>query len=184
MKKNIFALAAAVLMLGMTACQKEDVITDIVDNGEPTTSARVKTTSDLIGTDWTYTMNDIVLMDENGDTAITIPSLGDLYYLNFDASYAHFSFGEMVEAWGLSADGTTMEQITGVDYEYSYDGATHTGSLVGTAEDENGNEVTSQLGFTYNDATDEMTFILPMAFEGDTNVVNVPMVFHRTATAE
>jgi len=181
MKKNIFALAAAVLMLGMTACQKDEVITD---NGETVSTARVKTTSDLIGTDWTYTMEDIVVMDDNGDTAITIPSLGDLYYLNFDANFAHFTFGDMVEAWGLSTDGTAMEQITGVDYEYSYDGTTHTGNLIGTVEDENGNEVTSQLEFTYNDNTDEITFVLPMAFEGDTNVVNVPMVFHRNATAE
>ena len=178
MKKNIFALAAAVLMLGMTACQKEDVITDIVDNGEPTTSARVKTTSDLIGTNWTYSMDDIVFTDEMGDT-LTIPSIGDLFYLNFDADYAHFTFSDMVEAWGMSADGMSMEQISGVDYEYSYDGATHTGSLVGTAEDENGNEVTSQLEFTYNDATDEITFLLPMAFDGDTTVVDVPVVFHR-----
>ena len=113
-----------------------------------------------------------------GDT-LTIPSIGDLFYLNFDADYAHFTFSDMVEAWGMSADGMSMEQISGVDYEYNYDGTTHTGSLVGTAEDENGNEVTSQLEFTYDDATDEITFILPMAFEGDTNVVNVPMVFHR-----
>lgn len=184
MKKNIFALAAAVLMLGMTACQKEEVITDIVDNGEVASTVRVKSTSDLIGTNWTYTMNDIVLMDENGDTAITVPSLGDLYHLNFDADYAHFTFGDMIEAWGLSADGTEMQQITGVDYEYSYDGTTHTGNLIGTIEDENGNEVSSELEFTYNDTTDEITFVLPMAFEGDTNVVNVPMVFHRDVVTE
>lgn len=178
MKKNILIAAVAALTLSLTACQKED-INPIDNGGEINTGARVKTTSDLIGTNWTYSMDDIVLMDENGDTAITIPSLGDLFYLNFDASYAHFSFGDMVEAWGLSADGMSMEQISGVDYEYNYDGTTHTGSLVGTAEDENGNEVTSQLEFTYDDATDEITFLLPMAFDGDTNVVNVPMVFHR-----
>ena len=177
MKKNILIAAVAALTLSFTACQKDDV--NPIDNGGVNNNARVKTTSDLIGTNWTYSMDDIVLMDENGDTAITIPSLGDLFYLNFDASYAHFTFSDMVEAWGMSADGMTMEQISGVDYEYSYDGATHTGNLVGTTEDENGNEVTSQLEFTYNDATDEITFLLPMAFDGDTTVVDVPVVFHR-----
>jgi hypothetical protein len=34
--------------------------------------------------------------------------------------------------------------------------------------------------FTYNDATDEITFVLPMAYEGDTTVVDVPVVFHRS----
>lgn len=177
MKKNILFAALAALTISFTACQKDDV--NPVNGGDVNPNARVKTTSDLIGTNWTYSMDDIVVMDENGDTAIVVPSLGDLYYLNFDADYAHFTFSDMVEAWGMSADGMSMEQISGVDYEYNYDGTTHTGSLVGTAEDENGNEVTSQLEFTYDDATDEITFILPMAFEGDTNVVNVPMVFHR-----
>lgn len=177
MKKNILIAAVAALTLSLTACQKED-INPIDNGGEINTGARVKTTSDLIGTNWTYTMDDIVFTDEMGDT-LTIPSIGDLFYLNFDADYAHFTFSDMVEAWGMSADGMSMEQISGVDYEYNYDGTTHTGSLVGTAEDENGNEVTSQLEFTYNDATDEITFLLPMAFDGDTTVVDVPVVFHR-----
>ena len=103
MKKNIFALAAAVLMLGMTACQKEDVITDIVDNGEPTTSARVKTTSDLIGTDWTYTMNDIVLMDENGDTGNVYHNYPDSQFGNNDkpgfASNGFIAFFQQIIQW-------------------------------------------------------------------------------------
>ena len=176
MKKNILFAALAALTISFTACQKDDV--NPVNGGDVNPNARVKTTSDLIGTNWTYTMDEVVFTDEMGDT-LTIPSIGDLFYLNFDADYAHFTFSDMVEAWGMSADGMSMEQISGVDYEYSYDGATHTGNLVGTAEDENGNEVTSQLEFTYNDATDEITFLLPMAFDGDTTVVNVPVVFHR-----
>lgn len=177
MKKNIILIAAAALFaFAFTACTDEPIIV----NGETPagTTPRVKTTSDLIGTNWTYTMDEVVLTDEMGDT-LTIPSIGDLFYLNFDADYAHFTFSDMVEAWGVSADGMSMEQISGVDYEYSYDGATHTGNLIGTYEEEDGTETTSQLVFTYNDATDEITFVLPMAYEGDTTVVDVPMVFHR-----
>lgn len=176
MKKNILIAAVAALTLSFTACQKDDV--NPVNGGDVNPNARVKTTSDLIGTNWTYTMDDIVFTDEMGDT-LTIPSIGDLFYLNFDADYAHFTFSDMVEAWGMSADGMSMEQISGVDYEYSYDGATHTGNLIGTYEEEDGTETTSHLVFTYNDATDEITFLLPMAFDGDTNVVDVPVVFHR-----
>ena len=176
MKKNILIAALAALTISFTACQKDDV--NPVNGGDVNPNARVKTTSDLIGTNWTYTMDDIVFTDEMGDT-LTIPSIGDLFYLNFDADYAHFTFSDMVEAWGMSADGMSMEQISGVDYEYSYDGATHTGNLIGTYEEEDGTETTSHLVFTYNDATDEITFVLPMAYEGDTTVVDVPVVFHR-----
>ena len=176
MKKNIFAIAAAaILAIGMTACEPET----IVPGDNTNANARVKTTSDLIGTNWTYTMDEVVFTDEMGDT-LTIPSIGDLFYLNFDADYAHFTFSDMVEAWGMSADGMSMEQISGVDYEYSYDGATHTGNLNGTIEDENGTEVATSLTFTYSDANDEITFIIPMAFDGDTTSMDVPVVFHRT----
>lgn len=179
MKKSILMIAAAAMFaFGMTSCTDEPVIINGEGTGTEGITPRVKTTADLIGTNWTYTMDSLVAVDAFGDT-ISIPSLGDLFYLNFDADYAHFSFSDMVEAWGMSADGMTMEQISGVDYEYSYDGATHTGSLNGTIEDENGTEVATSLTFTYDDLTDEITFIIPMAFEGDTTEIDVPMVFHR-----
>ena len=179
MKKSISLIAAAAMAIAMTACQPEEtIITDNPAGGTEVSTPRVKTTADLIGTEWTYTMDSLVAVDAFGDT-ISIPSLGDLIYLNFDADYAHFTFSDMVEAWGMSADGMTMEQISGVDYEYSYDGTTHTGSLNGTIEDENGTEVATSLTFTYDDLTDEITFVIPMAFEGDTTEIDVPMVFHR-----
>ena len=75
---------------------------------------------------------------------------------------------------GLNAD-NMMQQITGVDYEYSYNGTTHTGSLNG--EDEDGNP--TSLTFTYNDSTDAITFVLPLYVDGDTNAVNIPVVYNR-----
>lgn len=173
MKKNIFAIAAAaILAIGMTACEPETIVPG-ENNAPQTSNTRVKSTADLIGTNWTYTMDSLVAVDPYGDT-ITIPSLGDLFYLNFDADYAHFTFSDMVEAWGLDAN-DMMQQITGIDFEYSYDGTTHTGTLNG--EDEEGNP--ANLTFTYSDANDDITFILPMAFDGDTTAVDVPVVFHR-----
>ena len=173
MKKNIFAIAAAaILAIGMTACEPETIVPG-ENNAPQTSNTRVKSTADLIGTNWTYTMDEFVFTDEMGDT-LTIPSIGDLFYLNFDADYAHFTFSDMVEAWGLDAN-DMMQQITGIDFEYSYDGTTHTGTLNG--EDEEGNP--ANLTFTYSDANDDITFILPMAFDGDTTVVDMPVVFHR-----
>ena len=125
MKKNIIIAAAAALALTFTACQKEDVI---VPGESPVTNARVKTTSDLHNTDWTYSV-------------------------------------------------TTTEPVnSSVSYAYAYDGTTHTGYLDGVADDE---EAPAQLQFTYDDATDAITFVLPMVFAEDGTPVNLTLVFQR-----
>ena len=177
MKKNIILLAAAAMFaFAFTACTDEPIIV----NGETPagTTPRVKTTSDLNNTDWTCT---VTLADLLGNlTGFDMGSVDSIdaaafeSYLNFDGTYAHFTFSDNVEIWGLDANGM-MQQIAGVDYEYSYDGTTHTGSLNGT--DDEGNTVS--LGFTYEDATDAITFILPMSFDGDTTEFDIPMVFNR-----
>lgn len=185
MKKNIFAIAAAVLALGMTACQPEDItpITPedvvVIGDGGQTSGPRVKSTSDLHNTDWTSSISLADLLSSmTGFDMSSVDSIDDAAfetYLNFDGVYAHFTFSENVELWGLDAN-DMMQQITGIDYEYSYDGTTHTGSLNG--EDEEGNP--ASLSFTYNDSTDAITFVLPLyVAEDTTNVVNYPMVFNR-----
>ena len=66
--------------------------------------------------------------------------------------------------------------MQGIDYEYSYDGASHTGYLVG--QDDNGN--VANLTFTYDDNTDAITFVLPLYLAEDTaNVINFPLVYNR-----
>ena len=88
MKKSISLIAAAAMAIAMTACQPEEtIINDNPAGGTEVSTPRVKTTADLIGTEWTYTMDSLVAVDAFGDT-ISIPSLGDLFYLNFDADYA------------------------------------------------------------------------------------------------
>lgn len=174
MKKNIFLLAATVLLLGMTSCSKDDN-----DDNSMRSDARVKSTADLIGTEWIYTMDDIAILDENGDTAYIIPMDDCSITLNFDADYAHFTFSETIEAFAVSADGMSLDQITGIDFEYEYTYATHTGNLLGYSEDEDGNEVPAELSFTYDDLTDDITFTLPLSFEDDSEDVDVPVVFHR-----
>ena len=96
-------------------------------------------------------------------------------YLNFDGTYAHFTFSDNVEIWGLDADNMMMQQITGVDYEYSYDGTTHTGALNGTDDEDN----TVSLGFTYEDATDAITFILNLFYAEDETTVTLTPNFAR-----
>ena len=154
MKKNIFALAAAaVLAIGMTACEPEVIVPG--DNPTtPNTNARVKSTADLHNTDWTYTVT---------------------FGLNFDGTYAHFTFPENVIAFG--GDEGVLEQIQGVSYEYSYDGTTHTGYLDGVADDEDDNP--GQLQFTYDDATDVITFVLNMFYPEDGTPVTLTLNFER-----
>lgn len=183
MKKSIILIAAAAL-LSMTACQKDDVnpVNNVATgNTEVTPTAKVKSTSDLHNTDWTATVDLSTLIASmiNPNEGLCFDSIEGLNfetYLNFDGTYAHFTFSQEVEAWGLDANGE-MQQITGVAYEYSYNGATHTGALVASEPNEDGTY--DQLQFTYDDATDAITFILPLYTEFDTNAVNVPLVFNR-----
>ena len=186
MKKNIFAIAAAVLALGMTACQPEDItpITPedvvVIGDGGQTSGPRVKSTSDLNNTDWTSSISLADLLSSmTGFDMSSVDSIDDAAfetYLNFDGVYAHFTFSENVELWGLDAN-DMMQQITGIDYEYSYDGATHTGYLDGVADDENDNP--GQLQFTYNDATDIITFNLAMFYPEDSTAVSLTLNFAR-----
>ena len=178
--KKVFIVAIATLALAMTACEQEEPITPN-NNGTETTSARVKTTSDLHNTDWTcsVSMADLLTNMFGMDLGCVDSLDGAAFesYLNFDGTYAHFTFSQNVEIWGLD-NNDQMQQMQGVDYEYSYDGATHTGYLVGM--DENGNP--ANLNFTYDDNTDAITFIMQLYMPEDTtNTINYPMVYSRVS---
>ncbi|MBQ9474538.1 MAG: hypothetical protein IJU81_09045 [Bacteroidales bacterium] len=181
MKKQIFIAAAAALFLSFTACQKDE---NIVSNDTPLISdsnIRVKTTSDLNNTDWSSTMMyseflfnmlgiDTTCMQGMDDDTLT-------FGLNFDGTFAHFSFPDNIEAYG--GDEGQLTRIYGVSYAYSYNGNTHIGYLDGVADDEDGNSTPTQLQFTYDDATDTITIVLPMAYAEDGTPVNITLVFHR-----
>ncbi len=70
-----------------------------------------------------------------------------------------------------------LAQIAGVSYEYSYNGTTHTGYLDGVAHDEN--DQPAQLQFTYDDATDVITFNLNMFYAEDETPVALTLNFAR-----
>ena len=179
MKKNILIAAVAALTLSLTACQKDDVTPD--NNGGVNTNTRVKSTSDLHNTDWTYSVTttepvnalmgtNIPCMDSTAEETYT-------FGLNFDGQYAHFSFPENVMAFG--GDEGELDQISGVSYEYEYDGTTHTGYLTVTAEEMDGDEGIAPLQFTYDDATDVITFNLPLFYADDNTPLTLTLNFHR-----
>ena len=179
MKKNIIIAAVAALTLSLTACQKDDVNT--VNNGGVNTNTRVKSTSDLHNTDWTYSVTSTELLNNLFGTNIPcMDSTAEETYtfgLNFDGQYAHFSFPENVMAFG--GDEGELNQITGVSYEYEYEGATHTGHLTVAAEDMDGDETIAPLQFTYDDATDVITFNLDMFFAEDGTPLTLTLTFER-----
>lgn len=181
MKKNIFIVAIATLALAMTACQKEDIVTpgnNVTPGTETPTTPMVKTTADLHNTNWTYSVTYFEFLNNLGIDTTCMSGIEDetmTFGLNFDGTYAHFSFPDNVMAFG--GDEGLLEQIYGVSYEYSYDGATHTGYLDGVADDENDNP--GQLQFTYNDATDIITFNLAMFYPEDSTAVSLTLNFAR-----
>lgn len=186
MKKNVFIAAAAAIVLTFSACQKDNTVVPGDNNATPAgntdnTTVRVKTTSDLHNTDWTYTtttaefLSTILGFDQSRTPGLENDTMA--FALNFDGTYAHFTFPGNIEAY--SGDEGSMEQIYGVAYTYSYDGATHTGYLDGVAEDGEGNTVPVQLQFTYDDPTDAITFVLPIVNAEDSTSVDLTLVFHR-----
>lgn len=179
MKKNILIAAVAALTLSLTACQKDDV--NPVNNGGVNTNVLVKSTSDLHNTDWTYTVTSTELLNNLlGTNMPCMDSSAEETYtfgLNFDGTHAHFSFPENVMAFG--GDEGELNQITGVSYEYEYEGATHTGHLTVAAEDMDGDETIAPLQFTYDDATDVITFNLPLFYADDNTPLTLTLNFHR-----
>jgi hypothetical protein len=181
MKKNIFFAALAALVLTFTACQKDETIVADNNNSNTEASPRVKSTSDLHNTDWTYSitytefLSNLLGLDTTCMTGIEDETM--TFGLNFDGTYAHFSFPNNIEAYG--GDEGMLEQIYGVSYAYSYDGSTHTGYLDGVAEDSNGNDTIAHLQFTYDDVDDAITFVLPMFFAEDETPINLTLVFQR-----
>ena len=179
MKKNILIAAVAALTLSLTACQKDDVTP--VNNGGVNTNALVKSTADLHNTDWTYSVTTTELVNAlMGTNVPCMDSTAEETYtfgLNFDGQYAHFSFPENVMAFG--GDEGELDQISGVSYEYEYDGTTHTGYLTVAAEDMDGDETIAPLQFTYDDATDVITFNLPLFYADDNTPLPLSLNFHR-----
>lgn len=181
MKKNIFIVAIATLALAMTACQKEDIVTpgnNVTPGTETPTTPMVKTTADLHNTNWTYSVTYFEFLNNLGIDTTCMSGIEDEtmdFDLNFDGTYAHFTFPTNIMAFGGNEG--MLEQIYGVNYEYSYDGATHTGYLDGVADDENDNP--GQLQFTYDDATDVITFVLNMFYAEDETPVTITLNFAR-----
>lgn len=175
MKKQILLVAAA-LLLGMTACQKEEQIVPINDGNDTNENVLVKSVSDLIGTDWTYTINDTI--PYGCDTLILDFEFG----LSFDSSYAHLTFPENVVVLNLEQDGDEfgLQEIQNMDFAYSYDPTTQTGALTANTFDDDGDPTTCQIPFTYDTTTDAIIIVLHIADEGDEdNAYAFQLVFHR-----
>ena len=177
MKKNIFAIAAAaILAIGMTACEPETIVPG-ENNAPQTSNARVKSTADLHNTSWTCTVTYFEFLSNLGIDTTCISGMDDetmVFGLNFDGTYAHFSFPDNIMAFAGEGE---MQQIFGVSYEYTYNGATHTGYLDGVADDEDNNP--AQLEFTYDDATDVITFNLNLFYAEDETPVTLTLNFSR-----
>ena len=172
--KKIFLMDVAALALTFTAREKTDVADIVNGDNEIIPNVRVKTTADLIGTEWNYSIAEQTILDDNGDTIVTIPAI-PIMDLTFDNDYAYFTFDENVEAYNFNEVTNELEQITGINFEYSYNGITHIGTLNGI--DVAGNVATQQ--FTYDDATDVITFALEIEeMDGTTGTLNI--VFTRS----
>ena len=182
MKKNLLLIAAAALTLGMTACSDDFAPVEIIDNGEVVETPTIKSTSDLVNTEWNYTPEDIVFVDEMGDTVAMIPMSDMTFTLSFDAAAAHLAFPENVSMLSMTQDGDeyTMEELAGMNFDYVYDLATTSGTLSAQGTDAMGEPMDFQIEFSYDEANDDIIIVLPIAFEGmEDSATGVQFVFTR-----
>ena len=178
MKKQILLIAAA-LLLGMTACQKEEQIVPINGGNDVNENVMVKSAADLIGTDWTYTINDTITLGDYGCDSIV---LNFEFGLSFDSSYAHLTFPENVVVFDLVENGSeySLQEVQSMNFAYTYDPTTQTGALTANALDDDGEPTTCQIPFTYNTTTDAITIVLHIANDGDEDdTFAYQLVFHR-----
>lgn len=178
MKKRVLFVAIATLALAMTACSEKE---NFANTGNEATEsyALVKSTADLIGTEWTYSI-DTVYAEYDGDT-IAVP-LDMQFGLSFDSTYAHLSFPDNLTVLNYVAanGGYTLQEVQEMQYAYNYDAATHTGTLTADTYDDNGNPDTYQINFTYDIASDAIIVELQVAYEDTPNNINTCyLIFHR-----
>lgn len=174
MKKSILIAAIAALTLSLASCDKEE--TNYTDNGINNTELRVKSASDLIGTDWTYTLSLTDMIGEDLGDCLEGIDLDLVFGLNFDTTYAHLTFPEDVIGLNFVENGDeyTLEEIQQMDYTYTYDPSTQTGTLSG------GNLDDIVLPFTYDATNDIITVSMMIADdENGDNAVPFNLIFSR-----
>lgn len=180
MKKSILLIAAA-LLLSMTACQKENITPINSNNNYTEDNVLVKSTDDLIGTDWIFTMNllDSLFIDGGcGWDSISGLSLQLDFGLTFDSTYAHISFPEDVTVIVVGEYST--DEIESMDFAYTYDPTTQTGAFTANTVDEDGNPDTFQIPFSYDTTTDAIIVNLQIAYGFDEDdMTTLQLVFHR-----
>lgn len=171
MKKKLFILAAAALTLGMTACTDDviDPIEIVNDPIEINDGVAIKSAADLIGTEWNYSMEDIYLVDEYGDTTGVIPMSDMVFTLSFDSTVAQLAFPEDVAMLTLAEeDGEyTLAEVAQMHFAYTYDLATTSGMLTATDLDITGEVIDMQIPFTYDAVNDAIIINLMVAFSED-----------------
>ena len=188
MKKKLFIIAAAAMLLGMTACQKEQITPNNPSNN--VTNTLVTSTSDLISTNWTanlnltdllFAMTGMNLSDFGCDTVIGFDS-ALVFHIEFDSTYAHITFSENMDITNVTeiAGEYTIEQIEQMDLAYTYNSTSHTGTLTAVGVDENNVPINYQIAFTYSETDDTITINLLFAnAEDEDTTISFPLVFHR-----
>ncbi|MBR1784242.1 MAG: hypothetical protein IJ760_02250 [Bacteroidales bacterium] len=177
MKKSTFILAAAALALGFASCTDEPIIPEIEGGSEVVAGVRVKSVADLVGTEWTYTMDDMTFDDGFGNT-VTIPMDDLVFGLEFGTDVAHLSFPENMVMLSLNED-YTLEELEGMGFAYTYEAATTSGTLTATDNDITGETIDLTIPFTYNEATDAININLGLDYGDEEEPVYMQLVFNR-----
>lgn len=180
MKKSLILFAAAALTLGMASCTDEPIIPEVIGNETPEFTPLVKSASDLAGTSWSYAMEDLAIVDEDGDTLAFLP-LSDLSFeLTFDGAVAQLAFPDDVKMLTMTEnDGDySLEEVSQMHFAYTYDLPTTSGTLTATDNDITGEPIDMEIPFTYDAASDAIIIVLNVD-PYDINAAGIQLVFNR-----
>ena len=163
MKKNLFLVAAATLMLGLAACTDDPIVNPATPDIPE--SPIVKSTDDLKGTEWSYSLDLGSYEFEDGTL-----DLGFEFGLSFDENYAHLSFPDNVTVFSMT-DEYTLEEIESMNFAYSYDMTTTSGTLVSSQ---------MEIPFRYDETSDAILIDAQLVSEGiGDEETTFTIVFHR-----
>jgi len=170
MKKTFFIAAAAMLMLGMASCSKENV--NPVNDNPAYEANRIKANQDnnFASTQWVSTVDTTLNLGSllgipDSICPLTLP-IQTTFTLDFNATgdslFLSINAFDSSEVVFVTFEG---ESLT-IPFAFNYDATTNVGTMVGTVNEIlEGDPVTITFNFTYDVVNNTMTVTSP--FQGD-----------------
>jgi len=181
MKKTLFFALAAMMMLGMASCSKDNV-----DNNDYSANAiKANKSNNFANTQWVSTVDTTLdlaavygIADSNLDLQLPINATFTLDFNSTGDTLAlSISSIDDSEVIFVTADG---ESYT-IDFAFNFDQTTNVGTMTGTVNEIlNGDPIDITLNFTYDVTNNTMTVTSPLQGDPNDPVASTFLAFFQT----